>query len=55
MEGEGPQVVEPHDVIGVAVGVEHSIDATNAFTEGLGMEVRAGVDQDDAAVVGQPD
>jgi hypothetical protein len=42
-------------MIGVAVGVEHGIDAANAFAEGLGVEVGAGIDEHGVAIVGEPD
>ena len=54
-KAEGTEIVETHDVIGVAVGVEDGIDATNAFAQGLGVEVGAGIDQHGVVVVGEPD
>ena len=55
VEGEGAQVVEAHDVVGVAVGVEDGVDAADIFAEGLGVEVGAGVDEDGVVVVGEAD
>ena len=54
-KAEGTQVVEAHDVVGVAMGVEDSIDLTDAFAEGLGVEIRAGIDEHDVAVIGEAD
>ena len=39
----------------MAVGVEDGVDAADVFAEGLGVEVRAGVDEDGVAVVGEAD
>ena len=36
VEGEGAQVVEAHDVVGVAVGVEDGVDAADDFRGGPG-------------------
>ena len=55
MEAEGAEVVQAEDVVGVAVGVEDGVDAADAFAEGLGVEVGAGVDEDDVVVVGDED
>ena len=55
VKAERPQIVESHDVVGVAVGVEHGVDAADVFAQGLRMKVRAGVDQDRVAFVGEPD
>jgi len=55
VKAEGAEVVEAHDVVGVTVGVEDGVDATDVFPDGLGVEVRAGVDEDDVAVVGEAD
>jgi len=54
-EAEGAEVVEAHDVVGVAVGVEDGVDAADVLADGLGVEVRAGVDEDGAIVVGEAD
>ena len=54
-KAEGAEIVEAHDVVGVAVGVEGGVDAAEVFAEGLGVEVRAGVDEDDVVVVGEAD
>ena len=50
-EAQGAQVIHAEDVVGVAVRIEHSIDAVDAFSDGLSMEVRAGVDQDVVSAV----
>ncbi len=54
-EAEGAEVVEAHDVVGVAVGVEDGIDVADVFADGLGVEVGAGVDEDGVVVVGEAD
>src|SRR5438270_6054671 len=54
-KAEGTQIVEAHDVIGVAVGVEDGVDMANAFAQGLGVEVGAGIDEYDVTVVGEAD
>ena len=55
VEAEWSQIVKAKDVVGVAVGVEHCIDAPDAFPEGLCMEVGAGIDEDCALVVDEAD
>ena len=55
VKAEGAEVVEAHDVVGVAVGVEDGVDAADVFADGLGVEVGAGVDEDGVAVVGEAD
>ncbi len=55
VEGEGAEVVEAHDVVDVAVGVEDGVDAADVFADGLGVEVGAGVDEDGAVVVFETD
>src|SRR5260370_23569354 len=54
-KAEWTQIIEAHHMIGVAMGVEHGIDAANVFAQGLSVEVGAGIDQHRAAVVGKPD
>ncbi len=54
-KAERAEVVEAHDVVGVAVGVEDGVDVADAFAEGLRVEVGAGVDEDDVAVVRETD
>jgi hypothetical protein len=54
-KAERTQIVEPHDVIGVAMGVEHGIDAANSFTQGLRVKVGTGVDEHGATIVGKAD
>src|ERR1019366_6529937 len=44
-EAELPHVVESQNVIGMAVGVKHGVNFTNAFTESLLAEVGRGVDE----------
>ena len=51
---EAPQLVEAEDVVGVAVRVEHRVDAGQLEAQGLGPQVRGGVDQDRGAA-GQAD
>ena len=41
---EGAEVIEAHDVIGMGVGEDHGVEAAEAFAEGLGAEIGAGVD-----------
>ncbi len=53
LEAEGAKVVEAEDVVGVAVGVEDGVDVADVLADGLGVEVRAGVDEDDVVVVGE--
>ena len=53
VKAEGAEVVEAHDVVGVAVGVEDCIDAADVFADGLGVKVRTSVDEDGVAVVGE--
>ena len=55
VKAEGTEIVEAEDVVGVAVGVEHGVDAADALAQGLGVEVRAGVDEDGVLVVGEAD
>ncbi len=55
VEAEGTEIVEAQDVIGVAMGVEDGVDAADALADGLGVEVRAGVNEDDVVVVGEAD
>ena len=55
VKAEGAEVVEAHDVVGVAVGVEDGVDAADFFADGLGVKVGAGVDEDGVAVVGEAD
>ena len=55
VKAEGAEVVEAHDVISVTMGVEDGIDAADVFADGLGVEVRACVDEDGVAVVGEAD
>ena len=55
VKAEGAEVVEAHNVVGVTVGVEDGVDATDVFADGLGVEVRACVDEDGVAVVGEAD
>ena len=55
VKAERAQVVEAHDVVGVPVGVEDGIDVADILAQGLGVEVRAGVDEDGAVVVGESD
>ena len=55
VEAEGAEVVEAHDVVGVAVGVEDGVDAADVLADGLGVEVGAGVDEDGVVVVGEAD
>ncbi len=45
-EGQGAQVVHAEDVVGVGVREEDGVDVGDAFADGLGVEVRAGVDED---------
>ena len=53
MEAEGAKIVEAHDVVCVAVGVEDGVDAADALANGLGVEVGAGIDEDGVAFVGE--
>ena len=55
VEAEGAEVVEAEDMVGVAVGVEDGVDVGDALADGLGVEIRAGIDEDDVAVVGKAD
>ncbi len=55
VEAEGAEVVEAHDVVGVAVGVEDGVDVADVLADGLGVEVGAGVDEDGVVVVGEAD
>lgn len=55
VKAERTEVVEAHDVVGVTVGVEDGVDAANALANSLGVEVRAGVDEDGVAVVEEAD
>jgi len=55
VKAEGAQIVEAHDVVGVAVGIQNGIDAANSFAHGLSVKVRAGVNQDRVAIVGDAD
>ncbi len=50
-EAERAQIVHAEDMVGVSVGVEDGINVAQAFANGLRVEVRAGVDEDGAAVV----
>ena len=54
-KAEGAQIVETHDMIGVAVSVEDGIDAANVFAQGLCVKVRSGIDQHNVIVVGKAD
>jgi len=51
VEAERAEVIHAEDVVGVAVGVEDGVEAADVFADGLGVEVRPGVDED---VVGFP-
>jgi hypothetical protein len=51
LKTEGSQVVEAKDVIGVAVGVEHSVDVADVFADCLGVKVRTGIDKNETMVV----
>ena len=55
VEAERAEVVESHDMVGVGVGVEDSVDTADALADGLGVEVGAGVDEDGVVVVGEAD
>lgn len=55
VEAERAQVVKSKDMVGVAVGVQDSIDPTDTFTEGLSVEVRACIDQNRAVIVCEAD
>jgi len=46
VKAQGAEVVHAQDVVGVAVGVEDGVEAAKALAHGLGVEVRAGVDDD---------
>jgi hypothetical protein len=43
---EGAEVVEAEDVVGVGVGIEDGVEIGYSGAEGLGAEVRGGVDDD---------
>ena len=45
-EAVGAHIVEAVQVVGVAVGEEHAIDAVDAVAERLGSEIGAGIDED---------
>src|SRR5260370_32313560 len=45
-KAERTQIVEAHHMVGVAMGVEHSVDAANPFAQGLGGEVGACIHED---------
>src|SRR5271157_1445915 len=49
-EAERPDVVQPENVIGVAVRVEYGVDLPDALTDGLLAEVRRGVNEDGVSV-----
>lgn len=53
LKAERPQIVEAEDVIGVAVGVKNSVYVSDILADGLCMEVRAGIDQDNVTVIGK--
>ena len=44
-KAERPHVVEPENVVGVAVGVKHRVDLANALADGLLAKVGRGVDE----------
>jgi len=54
-KAEGPEVIEAHDVIRVAVGVEDGVYVADLLAHSLGVEVGAGVDEDYVIVVGETD
>jgi hypothetical protein len=54
-DGEGAEVVEALDVIGVAVGEKNGSEAIEARGEGLGAEIGGGVNDDVLGVAGEED
>jgi hypothetical protein len=52
LEGNEPaQLVEPEDVVGVAVGIDHRVDARQLLRQRLAAQVRSGVDEHLGAVI----
>ncbi len=52
-EAERPQIVKTKNVVGVAMGIKNGVDVTNVLADGLCVEVRTGIDEDNAVVVGE--
>ena len=48
----GAHVVEAVEMIGVAVGQQHAIDAVDLIAQGLGSEIRTGIDENGPALMG---
>src|ERR1039457_6019179 len=50
-----PRVVETEDMVGVGMREQHRVEAGHALAQGLGAEIRRGIDQYDPAIVLQED
>src|SRR5206468_640089 len=50
-KAERTQVVDPEEVVGVSMGVQHRIQAADIFADCLFAEIRRGIDQNRAAAV----
>ena len=48
---EAPNLVEPHDVVGMRVRDDEGVHASNVVRERLGPQVRRGVHQDARVVI----
>jgi len=46
LPGKTPQIVEAHDMVGVRMSENDGVDATNIFPQGLGAEIRSGIDDE---------
>src|SRR5579871_3249367 len=51
MESERAQVVEPQNVVGMRMGIEHGVEPADLFTDSLGTKIGGGVDDDDMTVI----
>ena len=51
MRVSGREVVEPEDVVGVRMGIEHGVEAADLLPDSLGTKIGGGVDDDDMTVI----